>query len=165
MCVCLWNRFVRRIKVTTWRLTVSNATVTKFSGNTFLKKKSKVKMCRIFFRYRPRTWYDGRLCFHRCLFVNGGRGYPQVLSMVRGTPPSQDRTGYPLARWLRYSPSSQERTGIPPPPGTGVLPLELVTPQAVFLLRFSKNLILWYFWLLWLLPHSSYWPDLTLGDL
>ena len=27
--------------------------------------------------YRPLTWYDGRLCFHRCLSVQVGGGVPQ----------------------------------------------------------------------------------------
>ena len=38
--------------------------------------------------YRPRTDYDGRLCFYRCLYVNMGRGVPRP-------SPDGEGEGYP----------------------------------------------------------------------
>ena len=37
--------------------------------------------------YRPRTEYDWRLCFYRCLSVNTGRGYPGQVPMGGGDTP------------------------------------------------------------------------------
>ena len=36
--------------------------------------------------YRPRTYYVGRLCFHRCLSVNRGGGVPQPLVSPMSLP-------------------------------------------------------------------------------
>ena len=67
--------------------------------------------------YRPRTEYDGRLCFYRCLSVN--RGYPiQVPMGGGGTPrylplwpdPDGGGRGY-LLPWPRYLPPGQVQMG------------------------------------------------------
>ena len=42
-----------------------------------LTNYSHLKVKFIIHLYRPRTEYDARLCFHRCLSVNRGRGYPK----------------------------------------------------------------------------------------
>ena len=57
--------------------------------------------------YRPRTKYEGRYCFHRCLSVNisGGRGYP-ILGLSGGV--SHSRSG-----WGRTP--SQVSQGVPVP--------------------------------------------------
>ena len=52
--------------------------------------------------YRPRTEYDGRLCFYRCLFVNRGRGVPWS---------SPDRGGVPKSTYPSLSKVSTPHPG------------------------------------------------------
>ena len=62
-----------------------------------------------YYFYRPRTEYDGRLCFYRCLSVNRGRGdTPRVPtpSPQVPTPPARSDGGRGTPRYL------------PPPKGT-----------------------------------------------
>ena len=88
--------------------------------------------------YRPRTEYNGRLCFYRCLSVNRGRGVPRPSPDMVGylkvpTPlpqPGPDRgRGYP-----KVPTPCQVQTGgypkVPTPPGPdgGGVP-KVPTPQ------------------------------------
>ena len=85
--------------------------------------------------YRPRTEYDGMLCFHRCLSVNrGGGGTPRYLRpQPKYQPSGQDwwgkGRGTPRYQppWPRYLPPSQVWWGrgypkVPtPPPQPGLM--------------------------------------------
>ena len=69
-----------------------------------------------FYFYRPRTKYEGRYCFHRCLSINISRGYP-VPGLRR----------YPIQVWMVGDTPSQvwgggvnlSRSGGYPIPGLG----------------------------------------------
>ena len=94
--------------------------------------------------YRPRTKYEGRYCFYRCLSVHicggiplprsgwgatdsqiwtggylipGQDGTPDEVSGLRVPPPHQDWMGYPppIQDWIRYTPV-QNWMGLPPAP-------------------------------------------------
>ena len=110
--------------------------MTCFSNNNFtdilfffLMKKPEIQ--KLFFNtddYRPRTKYEGRYCFHRCLSVHtcGLGGSSQV--RMGGTPfpgqdgggtpfPGQDRGGTPFQVQMEYEWCTPGYP--PPPPGTG----------------------------------------------
>ena len=91
--------------------------------------------------YRPRTEYDGRLCFYGvCLLTPGGRGYPKVptlgqilMGVPQGTyplPPTNVPTPQPGPDrgkgTLRYPPPTRSWWGeypkVPTPPPPRYLP-------------------------------------------
>ena len=86
--------------------------------------------------YRPRTKYEGRYCFHRCLSVHisgegipssrsGGGGVPHPRSEWRGTPSQVQAGGYPIPGPGRGVPIQGLDRGMPSSQWVGRFPSQV----------------------------------------
>ena len=109
-----------------WWYYVGHILNKKIFSYSHISSSSSTLICFVFglcclhgikFYYRPRTKYEGRYCFHRCLSVHISGGIPHPRSRWGGGYPISGLDGgFPIQDWMGYPPPIQCWTGTPPPP-------------------------------------------------